>query len=29
MMAKHYPIEDISEMTGLSIDEIKAISLNW
>jgi predicted transposase/invertase (TIGR01784 family) len=28
MMAKHYPIEDISEMTGLSIDEIKAISLN-
>jgi predicted transposase/invertase (TIGR01784 family) len=28
MMAKHYPIEDISDITGLSIDEINAISLN-
>jgi predicted transposase/invertase (TIGR01784 family) len=28
MMAKHYPIEEISDITGLSIDEIKAISLN-
>jgi predicted transposase/invertase (TIGR01784 family) len=28
MKVKHYPVEDISEMTGLSIEEINAISLN-
>jgi predicted transposase/invertase (TIGR01784 family) len=28
MKMKHYPVEDISEMTGLSIEEINAISLN-
>jgi predicted transposase/invertase (TIGR01784 family) len=28
MKAKRYPVEDISDMTGLSIEEINAISLN-
>jgi predicted transposase/invertase (TIGR01784 family) len=28
MKVKHYPVEDISDMTGLTIDEINAISLN-
>jgi predicted transposase/invertase (TIGR01784 family) len=28
MKVKHYPVEDISDMTGLSIEEINAISLN-
>jgi predicted transposase/invertase (TIGR01784 family) len=28
MKMKHYPVEDISEMTGLSIEENNAISLN-
>jgi predicted transposase/invertase (TIGR01784 family) len=28
MKAKRYPVEDISDMTGLSIEEINAINLN-
>jgi predicted transposase/invertase (TIGR01784 family) len=28
MKAKRYPVEDISDMTGLSIEEVNAISLN-